>query len=104
MSMSSEMNKDQQEISQLIQIRAIYQLTTEITKNCFDPCVPRLNPRMEDSEKNCLSNCAANFLRMKLLYTRRLIESAKSISASITSNNNNNNTAIKNPNDEFNQE
>lgn len=101
MSMSSKMNKDQQEISQLIQIRAIYQLTTEITKNCFDPCVPKLNPRMEDSEKNCLSNCAANFLRMKLLYTRRLIESAKSISASITSNNN---TTINNPNDEFSQE
>lgn len=77
------MEKVQLEIAQLMQIRAIYQLTTDITKNCFDPCVPKLNPRMEDSEKNCLTNCAANFLKMKLLYTRRLIESAKSISANL---------------------
>lgn len=79
--MASE--KDQQEIAQLMQIRAIYQLTTDITKNCFDSCSPKLNPRMEDSEKNCFTNCAANFLRMKLLYTRRLVESAQTISASL---------------------
>ena len=79
----SQMDKDQLEIAQLIQIRAIYQLTTDITRNCFDPCVPKINPRMEDSEKNCLTNCAANFLRMKLLYTKRLIESSKTISASV---------------------
>lgn len=82
------MEKDQLEIAQLMQIRAIYQLTTDITKNCYDTCVPKLNPRMEDSEKNCLTNCAANFLRMKLLNTRRLMESAKTISASIDGNSN----------------
>lgn len=76
------MSKDQQEIAQLMQIRAIYQLTTDITANCFDACSPKLNPRMEDSEKNCFNNCAANFLRMKLMYTRRLVESAKTLSAS----------------------
>lgn len=80
------MDKDQLEIAQLMQIRAIYQLTTDITKNCYDPCVPKVNPRMEDSEKNCLTNCAANFLKMKLLYTRRLMESAKSISVAIENN------------------
>jgi hypothetical protein len=84
---SSTPEKDQQEIAQLMQIRAIYQLTTDITKNCFETCLPKLTPRMEDSERNCLSNCAANFLRMKMLYTRRLIESAKTISASISENN-----------------
>jgi hypothetical protein len=81
------MDKDQLEIAQLMQIRAIYQLTTDITKNCYDPCVPKVNPRMEDSEKNCLTNCAANFLKMKLLYTRRLMESAKTISVAIENGN-----------------
>jgi hypothetical protein len=81
------MDKDQMEIAQLMQIRAIYQLTTDITKNCYDPCVPKVNPRMEDSEKNCLTNCAANFLKMKLLYTRRLMESAKTISVAIQNGN-----------------
>ena len=82
----SQASKDQLEIAQLMQIRAIYQLTTDITKNCYDPCVPKVNPRMEDSERNCLTNCAANFLRMKLLYTRRLMESAKTITASVENN------------------
>ena len=84
----SQMDKDQLEIAQLMQIRAIYQLTTDITRNCFDPCVPKVNPRMDDAEKNCLTNCAANFLRMKLLYTKRLMESAKTISASVERNQN----------------
>lgn len=79
----SSTEKDQQEIAQLMQVRAIYQLTTEITKNCFEPCVPKLNPRMEDSERNCLSNCAVNFFRLKMLYTKRLMQSAQTISASI---------------------
>ena len=79
----SSADKEQQEIAQLMQIRAIYQLTSDITANCFDSCSPKLNPRMEDSEKNCFTNCAANFLRMKLLYTRRLVESAQTISASL---------------------
>ncbi len=82
--------KDQMEIAQLMQIRAIYQLTTDITKNCFDSCVPKVNPRMEDSEKNCLTNCAANFLKMKMIYTRRLIEPAKTISATIETTSNDN--------------
>lgn len=82
----SQASKDQLEIAQLMQIRAIYQLTTDITKSCYDSCVPKVNPRMEDSERNCLTNCAANFLRMKLLYTRRLMESAKTISASVENN------------------
>jgi hypothetical protein len=81
--MSTEATEQQQEIAALMQIRAIYELTTDITKNCFGPCVPKLTPRMEESEKNCMSNCAANFLRMKMLFTHRLIESAKTISASI---------------------
>lgn len=85
----SQMDKDQIEIAQLMQIRAIHQLTTDITKNCFESCVPRINPRMEDSEKNCLTNCAANFLKMKLLFTRNLIESAKTISASVEKEQNN---------------
>lgn len=80
---ASAPDKNQNELAQLMQIRAIYELTTDTTKNCFDTCVPKLNPRMEDAERNCLSNCAANFLRMKLLYTRRLVDSAKTISASL---------------------
>ena len=80
---SPQSDKDQQEINQLYQIKALYELTTDVTMNCFDACVAKVNPRMEDSERNCLSNCAANFLRMKLLFTRRLIESAKTLQATV---------------------
>lgn len=65
-------------LPQLLQLRAIYELTTAITSQCFDTCLGRLNPRMEESEKNCLSNCAANFMHMKLLFTSRLIETVRS--------------------------
>lgn len=66
------------DVGQLLQMRAMYEMTTAIASRCFETCLPRLNPRLEDSDRNCLSNCAANFLHMKLLFTRRLMDAAKS--------------------------
>lgn len=65
------------EVQRLMQLRAMYEMTTAIASRCFETCLPRLNPRLEDSERNCVSNCAANFLHMKVLFTRRLIEAAQ---------------------------
>lgn len=65
------------DVGQLLQMRAMYEMTTAIASRCFETCLPRLNPRLEDSDRNCLSNCAANFLHMKLLFTRRLMDAAK---------------------------
>ena len=63
---------------QLLQVRAMYELTTSITSKCFEGCITRLNPRTEDADKSCISNCAANFLHMMLLFTRRIIDAAQS--------------------------
>ena len=65
------------DVGQLLQMRAMYEMTTAIASRCFETCLPRLNPRLEDSDRNCLSNCAANFLHKKLLFTRRLMDAAK---------------------------
>lgn len=82
-----ESSHEKVDLSQLLQLRAIYELTTSITNQCFDTCLGRLNPRMEESEKNCISNCAANFMHMKLLFTSRLVETVRSFNDSDTSNN-----------------
>ena len=73
------------EIALLMQIKAMYDVTTDITKHCFDACCPKLTPRMDDAERNCMANCATNFMRMKLLFARRLIDSARTISATLVS-------------------
>ena len=70
-------------VQQLMQLRAMYELTTAITSKCFETCLPRLNPRLEESDKSCMSNCAANFLHMKLLFTQRLIDAAKATQLSL---------------------
>lgn len=69
---------NQVEVQQLMQLRAMYEMTTSIASKCFETCVPRLNPRLEEADKNCISNCATNFLHMKLLFTRRIMEAAQS--------------------------
>lgn len=61
----------------LEQLRAVNQLATDISSKCFDACIFKINPRMEESEQNCISNCTTNYLYMKLLFTRRLIDSVK---------------------------
>lgn len=65
------------EITQLMQLRDLYERTTRTTSHCFDMCVSRpTQGRVPDAEKNCLANCAANFLLAELLYTRRLVDAA----------------------------
>ena len=56
-------------------MRAMYEMTTRITKHCFNACVPKINPRMEDSESACLTNCAANYLKMKMMMAQQLMAS-----------------------------
>lgn len=74
---ASDLDRNNLRVGHLMQLRAMYELTTGITSKCFETCIGRLNPRLEESDKNCLSNCAANFLHMKLLFAQRLIEAAK---------------------------
>jgi hypothetical protein len=78
---SEELTNDEQspDIGQLMQMRAMYELTTNIASKCFDSCLSRLNPRLDDADKNCISNCAANFLHMKLFFTKRIIDAAQSV-------------------------
>lgn len=63
--------------AQLAQLRALYEMTTAVASRCFESCVSRINPRLEDAERGCLANCTVNMLKMKVLFSRRL-------SASIT--------------------
>lgn len=74
---ANDLDKNDLKVSHLMQLRAMYEMTTGITSKCFETCISRLNPRLEESDKNCLSNCSANFLHMKLLFAQRLIEAAK---------------------------
>lgn len=64
-------------LAQLAQLRALYEMTTAVASRCFESCVSRINPRLEDAERSCLANCTVNMLKMKVLFSRRL-------SASIT--------------------
>jgi len=67
----------QEELAQLVHLRELYEKTTKITSQCFDTCISRpTQGRVQDSEKNCLANCAANFMHAELLFARRLVNAA----------------------------
>mgnify|MGYP002786956352 CR=1 FL=1 len=65
----------QEQLTAILQLRAMYELTTQITKRCFNNCVSKINPRMEDSESACITNCAANYLKMKILMAQSMVAS-----------------------------
>jgi hypothetical protein len=75
MNSDSADTSERQTYTALLQMRAMYEMTTQITKKCFDSCIPRINPRMEDSERACLNNCAANYLKMKMTIAQLLLSS-----------------------------
>ena len=74
--MSSLTEKDAK-MATLLQMRGLLELTTQITKRCFDACVTRINPQLDKSEESCLVNCAANSLQLKLLVTSHIVKSVQ---------------------------
>lgn len=75
--------EQRQKLAAILQMRAMYEMTTKITKRCFEACVPKINPRMEDTESACLTNCAANYLRMKMTIVKQLMSSIQIESVNI---------------------
>ena len=61
-------------LGQMLQLKAVYGLTTGITQLCFKHCVPQINRKLEDDQKYCIANCAVNYLTTKMLITRKILE------------------------------
>lgn len=65
-----------QRLNELQQMEQLMQLTSRITDQCFDTCISRPSQgRVSDSDKTCLSYCAANFMQAHIMLVRRTIES-----------------------------
>ncbi len=73
----TSVNIDDNELAQLMMLKEMYEKTTRITNQCFDTCINRpTQGKVSESDRNCLANCAANFLHSELLFTRRLVNAA----------------------------
>ena len=66
--------KEEDAMQQMLQLKAVYGLTTGITRQCFQKCIPEINRKMEDDQRYCLVNCAVNYLTIKMLITKKLLE------------------------------
>jgi hypothetical protein len=60
------------QLIQLYQMRKMYEMITNISSDCFDLCVPKLNNKLEKQEENCMALCAARYLEMKVIFDHRL--------------------------------
>ena len=72
-SSSSKLTEEQQAVLQVYQMKAMYELTTQLAGKCFDRCVPKLGTALDEKEKVCVNNCVARYFDMKLYFTRQLI-------------------------------
>lgn len=71
----STLTKEQQELVNLYQTRATYELTTRVTNKCFDRCVQKLHDGgLDKSQAACMNNCAARFFDVKFFFTKRLVD------------------------------
>lgn len=73
-------------LNELLQLQTIYSLTTLINSTCFSSCIcpqshnTNLNPskvfmsKFEEKDKACVTNCAINFIQMKLYFNKRMFE------------------------------
>lgn len=72
---SSEPNQPSPEdLQKIMQIKSMWERTTAVTDRCFLKCISRPTlGRVSESEKNCLTNCAANFLQADLFIMKKLV-------------------------------
>jgi hypothetical protein len=65
---------DNEQLTQLMELRDLYKKTTKIANHCFDTCFDRPHiGRVEEKDRNCVNNCANNYLLTELLFMRRLM-------------------------------
>ena len=66
-----------EELSEMLQLKAIYGLTTQITEQCFSKCIGgELNRKLENDQRQCIANCAVNYLTVKMLSSKKLLSSS----------------------------
>lgn len=61
-------------MQKMLQLKAVYGLTTGVTRHCFQRCVPEINRKLEDDQRYCIANCAVNYLTVKMLITKKLLQ------------------------------
>ena len=67
-----------EELAEMLQLKAIYGLTSQITEQCFSKCIGgELNRKMENDQRQCIVNCAVNYLTVKMLSAKKLLSSAQ---------------------------
>lgn len=71
-----------EEIVKIEQLRATYELVTNVAGKCFDRCVNKLGTNLDEKENVCMNNCVARYFDMKIFFTNRLVGAASSLSKS----------------------
>jgi hypothetical protein len=73
---SYELNQSSPEdLHKMMRIKGMWERITAVTDRCFLKCISRPSlGRVSESEKNCLTNCAANFLQADLFIIKKLVD------------------------------
>lgn len=66
---------DNSELTEMLQLKAIYGLTTLLAEQCFPKCLGNdgINRKLENDQKQCIVSCAVNYLTVKMLSTKKLL-------------------------------
>ena len=51
----------------------IQQAISKLTETCFDKCVTKTNRGLDQSEANCISNCAGRYLDASVFVVNRMV-------------------------------
>jgi hypothetical protein len=71
----SKEGKDAEALAKIYQLRAMYELTTDLAGKCFDRCVQKLGTTLSETEKTCINNCVARYFDMKLFFAHQILHS-----------------------------
>ncbi len=65
------------DVNKVIQTRQFFQVITNVAKECFNRCVPRIHDKLEPHEQTCLANCAARLVESESFVLFRFLEKSE---------------------------
>ena len=66
--------RDLQNFMETEQQKAVIQAAiNKLTETCFDKCVTKPGAKLENSETNCIANCAARYLDSSVFVVSRMM-------------------------------
>lgn len=65
---------DSSNIVKALQLKYIYEMVTDITRECFERCITKLHDRLDSHQQSCVEQCSGRMMDVKAFIANKFLK------------------------------